>query len=132
MKSLLALAASAAIMRGTANLAHAGGQLIFTPYDAGAVATAVKADERVLLVFTKNGCPVCTKQVAELEKLLATPEFRGVRVWQVDVVRQQALAKQYRVTQQSTLVVYDDGREVARRQGVTAPDEIAALLRTQA
>jgi thioredoxin 1 len=131
MKLFLALAASAAVLFGATSLAHARGQLIFTPYDAGAVSTAVKADERVLLVFTKNGCPVCTKQVAELDKLLKTPEFRAVRVWQVDVVKQKELAQRYGVTQQSTLIVYDDGREVARRQGVTATDEIAALLRTR-
>jgi thioredoxin-related protein len=132
MKLILALAASAAVMFGATSLAHASGQLIFTPYDAAAVSTAVKADERVLLVFTRNGCPVCTKQVAELDKLLKTPEFRGVRVWQVDVVKQKDLAQRYGVTQQSTLVVYDDGREIARRQGVTAPEDIAALLRTRA
>ncbi|MCZ8131826.1 MAG: thioredoxin family protein [Steroidobacteraceae bacterium] len=132
MKTILALAASAAVLIGAANVANARGQLIFAPYDAPAVASAVQSEQRHLLVFTKNGCPVCTRQVVELEKLLATPEFRGLRVWQVDVVKQKELAARYGVTKQSTLVVYDDGRELARRQGVTATDGIAALLRTRA
>lgn len=111
-------------------LAEARGQLVFTPYAATAVEQAVARQDRVLLVFTKNGCPVCTQQVGQLAPLLKEPAYRDVRVWQVNVIEQKALAAQYGVTRQSTLVLLDDGKEIARRQGIVARDDLTMFLNT--
>lgn len=107
---------------------NAGGLFVFTPYNAASLQTRIASGEPTILVFTKQGCPVCTRQIRALQDVLKEPAFAGVAVQQVDFIGQAAIARQYGVTGQSTIVGFKRGQEANRRSGDVTPDAIRAQL----
>ena len=63
-----------------------------------------------------------------VDALLAEPKRKDVTLVVADYDTESALKKQLRVTQQSTFVVYKDGKEVGRSTGQTDRAQIAALF----
>ncbi len=62
-------------------------------------------------------------------KLLATPDFKAMKKFDVDFDTQKEVLARYRVKMQSTMVVYKDGKEIDRQTGVSDPAAVEALLR---
>jgi thioredoxin 1 len=60
--------------------------------------------------------------------LTETPEFKPVTLFVANFDTEKSLKKALGVTQQSTVVVFKDGKEVARSTGDTQQDMLAALL----
>jgi thiol-disulfide isomerase/thioredoxin len=87
------------------------------------------AGKPVAVVFHADWCPTCRAQAPLLKKLAQTPELQPVTVYIANFDTENALKKSLGVTQQSTIVVFNRGREVARSTGDTQQETLAALLR---
>lgn len=115
-------------MAKTESQAH--GLFVFPSFNKAAFDARVATGAPTILVFTKQGCPVCTRQIRALQDVLKEPAFANVAVQQVDFVNQAAIAQAYGVTGQSTILGFKAGREANRRSGDVTPDAIRAQLST--
>ena len=98
-------------------------------FDAQAFAALQASGKPILVDVRADWCPTCKRQAPIISSLLASPEFRDYAVVAVDFDSQRDALRQFRVTQQSTLIVFKGKDEKGRSTGVTDRDDIAALLR---
>jgi thioredoxin 1 len=108
-----------------ASLASAGGREAF---NQAAFDAAQKAGKPILVEVTAPWCPVCKAQAPILNNLRSEPEFKDLQTFSIDFDSQKDLLKEFRVTKQSTLIVFKGATEVGRSTGVTDPAAIEALL----
>lgn len=62
-------------------------------------------------------------------ELLTTPDFKDMKKFDVDFDSQKEILGRYRVTTQSTMIVFKGGKEIDRQVGQSDPAAIEALLR---
>ncbi|HEY0747022.1 MAG TPA: thioredoxin family protein [Steroidobacteraceae bacterium] len=98
------------------------------PYDAATFASALKSGAPMAVVFHADWCPTCRAQAPILKELSGEPKFMGVTVFIADFDKELALRRQLRVTQQSTLVVFNKGQEINRSTGETRREGLAKQL----
>jgi thioredoxin 1 len=87
------------------------------------------AGKPVAVVFHADWCPTCRAQAPVLKELAQSPQLQSLTVYVANFDKDKALKKSLGVTQQSTIVVFKDGKESARSTGDTQKDALAALLR---
>ncbi len=109
-----------------AGLGFAAEQKAFDPATFAALQTA---DKPILIDVRAAWCPTCKKQAPIISSLLAAPEFNDYTLLEVNFDTQPAVLQQFKVTQQSTLIVFKGKAEKGRSTGETQKDGIAALLR---
>jgi hypothetical protein len=63
-----------------------------------------------------------------LKDLSQSPELKSLTLYIANFDTEKALKKSLGVTQQSTIVVFKNGKESARSTGATQHDSLAALL----
>ena len=90
---------------------------------------ALKTGEPLLIHVTAPWCGECKLQKPIVARLLATPEFRTMKKFDIDFDADKAALRHYEVQLQSTIIVFKDGREVDRLTGSTDPAVIEALMR---
>lgn len=90
---------------------------------------AAKADVPVLVHVTAPWCETCQAQKPIVSELLAKPDFADMKKFDVDFDSQKDILADLRVTTQSTMIVFRDGKEIDRQVGQTDPAEIEALMR---
>jgi thiol-disulfide isomerase/thioredoxin len=90
---------------------------------------ALKAGGPVMIHVTAPWCEVCQAQKPIVASLLALPDFKDMKKFDVDFDTQKEILARYRVQMQSTMIVYKGGKEVDRQTGQTDPAVIEALLR---
>ncbi|MGZ8984640.1 MAG: thioredoxin family protein [Methylotenera sp.] len=83
----------------------------------------------VLVAVHADWCPVCRAQTPIIESLLKQKNYQGVTSLRVDFDNQKDVVRAFRVSGQSTLIVFKDGKEVVRNLGDTSPGGIESLLR---
>ncbi|WP_035602574.1 thioredoxin family protein [Edwardsiella tarda] len=98
-------------------------------YDEAAFNQARASGAPVLIDVYADWCPVCKRQMRELTPLFAQPAQRDLRVFTLNFDTQRAALKSFRVSQQSTLILYRNGQEVRRSIGETSPQALADFLR---
>jgi thioredoxin 1 len=123
MKALLAFLTTAFILLTAP--AMAGEQ----PYSAATLDRMLAAGQPVVVDFHADWCPTCRAQAPIVKDLMATPELKNVTVLIADYDTELALRKSLKVANQSTLVVFRQGKEVARSTGDTSREGLAALLK---
>ncbi len=84
----------------------------------------------VAVVLHADWCPTCRAQAPVLRELAGTPEFQGLAILVADFDQEKGLRQALNVSQQSTIVTFSGGHEVARASGYTDRERIAPLLRT--
>jgi thioredoxin 1 len=124
MKSLAAVTCSI-LMALIVSLAPAAE----VPFDQAQFDAARTAGKPVAVVFHADWCPTCRAQAPVLKQLTQTPAFKSLTLYVADFDTEKSLKRSLGVTQQSTIVVFKDGKEVARSTGDTQEDSLAALLR---
>ena len=82
----------------------------------------------VLVEVTAPWCPTCKAQKPILSELKAQPRFKDMAVFEVDFDSQKDALRLLNVRQQSTLIVFKGGKEVARSTGDTSKAAIEGLL----
>lgn len=103
--------------------AHAAG----ARYEPAAFDRAVAAGGPVALHVSADWCPTCKAQKPVVDALPKEPRMKPMRLFVADFDTEKALRKSLRVEQQSTFVLFRNGREVARS---TADLDRDALART--
>jgi thiol-disulfide isomerase/thioredoxin len=96
------------------------------PFDAKAFQASQAAGKSILVDVSASWCPTCRQQrpiVEEIEK-----EHPDLVVYDVDFDTAKDALRQFRVQQQSTLIVFKGAREVARSTGETDPVPLHALV----
>jgi thioredoxin 1 len=98
------------------------------PFNQAQFDAARAAGKPVAVVFHANWCPTCRAQAPLLKELAQSPELKPVTLYVANFDTERALKKSLGVTQQSTIVVFKDGKESARSTGDTQRDSLAELL----
>ena len=99
------------------------------PFDRAQFDAARSAGRPVAVVFHADWCPTCRAQAPLLKELSETPGFKSLTLYVANFDTEKALEHSLGVTQQSTIIVFNKGKEVARSTGDTQRDRLAALLK---
>jgi thioredoxin 1 len=99
------------------------------PYRADTLDRLLADGRPVVVDFHADWCPICRAQAPIIKDLLSEPEFKDLTLLVANYDTALQLRKSLNVSQQSTLVVFRHGKEVARSTGQTNPEKLAALLR---
>jgi thioredoxin 1 len=99
-------------------------------YSDAAFKSAAKSGRPVLIEFHADWCPTCRAQEKVVNALVGQSEYSNVVVLRVLFDSEKNLLRRFGVRQQSTLIVFKDGEEMARAVGMTNASDIAALLKT--
>lgn len=98
-------------------------------FDPSTFSVLQETGSQILVDVRADWCPICKQQAPIIASLLATPEFGRYTLVEVNFDTQPAALRQFKVTQQSTLIVFKGKTEMGRSTGDTQKDSIAALLR---
>ncbi len=126
-RSLIALPVLAALATLGPSVARAAAPRAVA-FDQDAYAAALAAGTPMLVEITASWCPTCHAQQAVFGDLLQKPRFADLLILDIDFDSQKKLVRAFGARQQSTLIVYSGGREVARSVGETRPARLEALL----
>jgi rhodanese-related sulfurtransferase len=89
--------------------------------------TAIKTPGTVLVDFGAEWCPPCKKMEPVLKNLQANNMGKFTLV-KVDGGKDDDILKQYSVTQLPVFIIFKDGKQVWRRDGIATEKEIADAL----
>jgi len=99
------------------------------PYDAAHYEAMHNAGQPFAVVFHADWCPTCRAQAPVLKELTQQPEFKGVTLFVANFDTEKVLERSLGVTQQSTIVVFRDGKETTRSTGQTQQANLSEILR---
>jgi thioredoxin 1 len=100
----------------------------FTAYAKPAFEAALKGNKPVLVHVHADWCPTCKRQQIVFNELAKTPEFGKLTAFTVDFDMDGEFKAAYNVRNQSVILVFKGGKEVARSGGVTDKAQIAAMI----
>lgn len=98
-------------------------------YEQKSFESAIKAGGPVAVEFSADWCPTCRAQKPVLQSLLKEESMKGLTLFVADFDKEDKLKRELRVSQQSTIVVFKQGKEVGRSTGQTRRESLEALLR---
>lgn len=98
------------------------------PFTSGDFSEALAAGGPVVVHVTAPWCPICRAQKPILEKLRDDPRFKDYALFAIDFDTDKASVRAVGARLQSTLIVYRDGREIARTVGDREEGWIEELL----
>ena len=96
----------------------------FENYGKAAFDAAVASGKPVVVHVHAEWCPVCKAQEPHLQSLEQSAAFRDAKFIRVNFDLDGAFKKAWRVQQQSTIIVFNKGKETARFGGTTDGAEI--------
>ena len=120
--SVLAVVAGATIRTSQMNQMND-----FRPYSTEAFQDAMAKGEPTLLFFHAPWCPVCRAQEPKVKARLNS-EHKDVVAFRVDYDSNVALRKKLNVEKQSTLILYQGTKEVARLSYKSDDESIAQFF----
>ena len=85
------------------------------------------SEKPVLVDFYRDGCVPCRRVAPLLSKAEAAYEGK-LAVVRVNSLQNVDLAAQYDIQAAPTLVLFEDGKEIARHRGVIDRDGLEALI----
>lgn len=98
------------------------------PYSQATFDRLIREGKPALVQVHADWCPTCRAQAPVIDALLREQAYRGITPLKVDFDRQKDVLKTLHVSRQSTLIVFNNGKEVGRALGVTSRSGIARLL----
>ena len=98
-----------------ARIAHAAG---ITPYEPDTFAKTLSEGAVIVHVFA-DWCPVCKAQKPLLAALASDPKLATIRFVAVNFDKDKEFLKMYKVANQSVIVIFKAGKEIARLAGTT-------------
>jgi len=100
------------------------------PYSPEAVSKAQAEGKPLALHFHAPWCGTCVSQEKVFDRLKTDPGLAGLTLYVVDYDSNRPLRRQLKVRSQSTIIVYQGSKEVARSGGETQLEKIRSLLTT--
>lgn len=98
------------------------------PFNQAQYAQAVATGKPVVVYLHADWCPTCRAQQPIVDRPSKEASLKDVTIFVADFDKETALEKSLKVSQQSTFVVFKQGREVARSTGQTSETAIRAVL----
>lgn len=86
----------------------------------------IPADKTVLVDFGAVWCAPCRKMAPVVDALPG--KYRNLKLVKIDGSEQVEICKELKIEEFPTFILYKDGKEVWRKQGIVAPEEFARLL----
>ena len=90
---------------------------------------AIESGKPLLVHVTAPWCETCQAQKPIVKDLLSRPDFSSLTKVDIDFDSQKDVLAKLRVTTQSTMIVFKDGKEINRQVGQTDPAAIEALFK---
>jgi thioredoxin 1 len=125
MKFLIAVVFSVVLMSSFASFAVSA-ELPFNQAQFDAMRSSGRP---VAVVFHADWCPTCRAQAPVLKELAGTSALKALTLYVANFDTEKALKRSLGITQQSTIVVFKAGKEIARSTGDTQRDRLDALLK---
>lgn len=97
-------------------------------YDQTAFDTLAAQGKPIVVAVHADWCPVCKVQEPIQADLMASPAFKDYTLFNVDFDTEKTVLRGFRVTRQSTMIVFRGSTEVGRSIGDTKKESIEALL----
>jgi len=98
------------------------------PFDQANFDQLLKQGKPVVLHFHADWCPTCRAQQAVLDDLMLFSEIKELPVLRVNYDKEKSLLRTYKVRNQSTFIVFKNGKEITRSTGETDSTKISELL----
>ena len=122
-------------LKGGLNAWNAAGKALEGKSDAkqmtiGELDVAINASKIVLVDFGAEWCPPCKKMEPVLKNLIANNPNKFILI-KVDGGRDQDILKAYKVTALPVFILFKNGKQVWRKDGVVEEKEIADELITE-
>lgn len=92
---------------------------LYDDYDPKGFARWLSQRRSFIVHVHAEWCSACRIQETRLKTLLTDPAIRRLPFIRVDFDSEQDFRRRYRITAQSTLLAFKDGREIARSVGET-------------
>ena len=105
--------------------AYAAGQ----PITATQLAEIEKQGKSAVISVHADWCSTCKTQDKILSEFMKNPEYKNVTFYQLEFDTQKDLLKTLKVRSQSTIIVFKNGKEVARATGDTKESALAKLTK---
>ncbi|MDO9014097.1 MAG: thioredoxin family protein [Polynucleobacter sp.] len=99
------------------------------PITATELADIEKQGKSAVISTHADWRSTCKKQDKVLANFMKDPDYKNVVFYQVDYDNQKDLLKALNVRSQSTIIVYKNGKEVARATGDTKEAALSKLTR---
>lgn len=99
------------------------------PITATQLADIEKQGKSAVISTHADWCSTCKAQDKVLAKFMKEPDYKNIVFYQVDYDNQKDLLKTLKVRSQSTIIVYKNGKEVARATGDTKEAALSKLTR---
>ena len=88
------------------------------------------ADGKPMVVHIHaDWCGTCKAQDVQINAAMNSPEFKDVTFFEVDYDIQRKTIKFFNAKVQSTIIIYQQGKEIARGVADRDPAQLQALLR---
>jgi len=100
-----------------------------TPFDQAEFNQLLKQGKPVVLHIHADWCPTCRAQQTVLDELMPLAEFKDLPVLRANFDKETSLLRTYKVRNQSTFIVFKNGKEITRSTGETDKARIAELLK---
>lgn len=99
-----------------------------SPFNDAKFEADLKSGKSIVVAVHAPWCSTCRAQAPLLKEELAKKEFQNTSTYYVDFDSQKEVLKKLGVKRQSTVIVFKDGKEVARSLGDTSAFGIESLL----
>jgi thioredoxin 1 len=106
-------------------LAFAAGQ----PFTQNQFDSLMKEGKPIIVHVHAPWCSNCKAQDPVLNSELKSPAYKGVTFLEVDFDTQKSVLKEFNVSNQSTILVFNKGKELGRSTGVTKEVDIESLTK---
>ena len=100
----------------------------FVDYNAEKFAALLKGAKPVLVHVHADWCPVCVRQSKAFVELSDSADFKKLAAVQVNFDMDKDFREAHKVNNQSVLIVFKGGKEVARAGGITDTKQIAEFI----
>jgi thioredoxin 1 len=100
----------------------------FQDYNKDKFAAILKGAKPVLVHVHAEWCPVCVRQSKSFTELSANADFQKFTAVQVNFDMDKDFREAHKVNNQSVILVFRGGKEVARVGGVSDKEKIAEFL----
>ena len=100
----------------------------FKPYKAAAFDAALQSGKPVIVHVHADWCVYCNRQMPILDALLKKPELGKASAFRVNYDTDREFLRRFGVRGQSTVLVFNGGKETARSAFVVDPAALSAQI----